>query len=128
MYRHLFVIAGSVLMHQDTSSMLVIFRLDEVRYAIPLDSVQRVIRSVKLTPLPSGSDHICGVLNMHGAIHPVIDTRHVLGLPSREMELDDVFIIARTSKRTVILIADSVDQVVKISNHHITDSMDIIPE
>ncbi len=115
-------------MQPDDSSLLVIFRLDKVRYAIPLDCVNRVIRSVKLTPLPSGSNHICGVINMHGTILPVIDTRHVLGLSPKEIELDDVYIIAQTSKRTVVLIADSVDQVVGIANNQITNSMDIIPE
>lgn len=116
------------MMQEDINSLLVLFRLDEVRYAVPLDVVERVIRSVKLTPLPSGSNHICGVINMHGTILPVIDTRHVLGLPLKEIDLDDVFIIIQSSKRTVVLIADSVDQVVKIPEHQITNSIDIIPE
>lgn len=115
-------------MQEDIRSLLVLFRLDEVRYAIPLDVVHRVIRSVKLTPLPAGSNHICGVINMHGAILPVIDTRHVLGLPLKEIELDDVFIIIQSSKRTVVLIADSVDQVVEIPENQVTNSTDIIPE
>ncbi|MEI6206896.1 MAG: chemotaxis protein CheW [Desulfuromonadales bacterium] len=115
-------------MQRDTSLLLLLFRLEKVRYAIPLDSVQRVIRSVQQTPLPAGSGHICGVINMHGTILPVIDTRHVLGLPPREIELDDVFIIAQTIKRTVVLTADSVDQIAEISNTLITNSSDIIPE
>ena len=115
-------------MQLESSSLLVIFRLDDVLYAIPLGSVHRVIRSVKLTPLPAGSNHVCGVINMHGTILPVIDTRHVLGLSPKEIELDDVYIIARTNKRTVVLIADSVDQVVEIANNQITNSIDIVPE
>ena len=88
-----------------------IFLLDDVRYAIPLNSVQRVIRAVEITPLPDTGAGLLGLINVQGEIIPVINTRRLMGRPEREMELDDVLIIASCKPGMIALAADGVEQV-----------------
>ena len=51
------------------------FSLDAQRYALPLASVERVIRVVEITPLSKALDIVLGVVNVQGRVIPVINLR-----------------------------------------------------
>jgi purine-binding chemotaxis protein CheW len=110
-----------------TSLRLVPFLLDDHRYALHLGVVERVIPALEITPLPTGSEIILGLINIRGRIIPVLNIRRRFGLRNRETELKDHFIIANTSKRTVALPVESVGGVILISDKEITEAMDILP-
>jgi purine-binding chemotaxis protein CheW len=93
---------------------IVLFSLEEPRYALYLSAVERVIRSVEITPLPKAPEIVLGVINLQGEIIPVIDIRRLFHLPAREIDLEDQFITARTSKRLLVLSVDSVEGVLKL--------------
>lgn len=102
---------------------LVVFALDEQRYALDLSVVQRIIRAVEVTTLPKAPDIILGVINVHGAIVPVVNMRRRFRIPERELLLADQIIIARTTRRVVALVADSVVGLVEMSEQDV-----ILPE
>ncbi|MCX6844855.1 MAG: chemotaxis protein CheW [candidate division WOR-3 bacterium] len=93
---------------QSATNQIVVFTLDEQRYALPLSAVERVIRAVEITPLPKAPEVVLGVIDAQGQVIPVVDVRKRFRLPSRPVDEDDRFILARTSRRRVALIADSV--------------------
>ena len=97
------------------SLRLVPFLLDDQRYALHLGVVERVIPAVEITPLPKAPEIVLGLINIRGKIIPTLNIRRRLQLPERETELNDHFIIANTSKRTVALPAESVGGVIQIS-------------
>lgn len=99
----------------DGSNQLVVFTLDDQRYALHLSAVERVVSGVAITPLPKAPDIILGVVNVHGRIVPVADIRRRFGLPAREMSLRDQFVIAHTVRRPVILVVDRVEGIVTYS-------------
>ena len=99
----------------DGSNQLVVFTLDDQRYALHLSAVERVVSAVAITPLPKVPDIILGVVNVHGRIVPVADIRRRFGLPAREMSLRDQFVIAHTVRRPVILVVDRVEGIVTYS-------------
>ena len=43
-------------------NQIVLFTLDEPRYALPLSAVERVVRAVEITPLPKAPEVVLGVL------------------------------------------------------------------
>ncbi|PKP34168.1 MAG: chemotaxis protein CheW [Bacteroidetes bacterium HGW-Bacteroidetes-17] len=104
------------------ASNIVLFSLDEPRYALYLSAVERVIHSVEITPLPKAPDKVLGVINIQGEVIPVIDIRKLFHLPTRDLSLDDQFIIARTSKRLVVLVVDSVAGVSEIANDQLVNA------
>jgi purine-binding chemotaxis protein CheW len=87
---------------------ILVFALDEPRFALPLYIVEHVIRAVEITPLPRAPRIVCGVINTQGQIIPVVDIRALFRLPAREIELGDQFIIARTPTRVLALVVDRV--------------------
>ena len=93
---------------QAGQDQIVLFTLDEPRYALYLSAVERVVRAVEVTPLPNAPGIVLGAINWQGKIIPVMDIRKRFNLPAREMDLDDRFIIARAAGRLVALAAESV--------------------
>jgi purine-binding chemotaxis protein CheW len=92
----------------NNSRTVVIFRLDEQRFALPLARVRRVLRAVEVTCLPDAPSIVSGVIDLQGEITPVLDMRRRLQLQEREVSVDDQFIIAQMSRRSVALVVDEV--------------------
>jgi purine-binding chemotaxis protein CheW len=106
---------------------IVIFTLDEPRYAILLSVVERVIRAVAITPLPKAPEIVLGIINMQGRIIPVIDVRQRFRLPVREIKLDDRFIITSTPRRLVALVVDSVSGVRELADGQMVNVEQSLP-
>lgn len=105
---------------------LVVFTLDEQRYAVPLSAVERIVRLVEITPVPHTPEIVLGVINVQGRILPVVNIRRRFRLPARELRLSDHLLIARTSKRTVALVVDAVSEVVTLPSHEVVTGEKIL--
>ena len=103
------------ILNSNENRKIVLFSLDEPRYALYLSTVERVVRAVEITPLPKAPDIVLGVINFQG------DIRDRFHLPGRERDLEDQFIIAHTSKRLVVLAVDSVAGVYEIDTPQIVE-------
>jgi purine-binding chemotaxis protein CheW len=66
---------------------LVVFALDDQRYALALTCVQRSIRVVAVTPLPGAPAIVMGVIDLGGVVIPVIDIRGRGEGPTFSLEL-----------------------------------------
>jgi purine-binding chemotaxis protein CheW len=97
----------------DGSVRLVVFTLDERRYALHLEAVERIVWVAEVTRLPKAPDIVLGVLNVQGRIVPVINIRKRFRLPERDEELRDQIILALTSRRSVALVVEAVGGVIE---------------
>lgn len=107
---------------------IIIFTLDEQRYGIPLDLVERVVRMVEITQLPTSPGFIHGVINVQGEILPVLDLRQRLGLPQRQVELSDQLIIIRSATRSFALMTDTACQVRECTQRMLARTAEILPD
>ena len=107
---------------------LVTFSLDDRKFALYVSAVQRIIRVVEVTALPKAPEIVVGIINLQGQVIPVFDIRRRFQLPAREVQLNDQLIIASTTKRTVALLVDSVDDVKEILEEKIFAAEQILPE
>ena len=105
----------------------VIFTLDEQLFALRLSAVERILRVAEVTPLPDGPEIVLGLVNVQGQIIAVLDVRKRFRLPEREINLSDRLIIARTAKRRVALLADTVSGVLENLEHKGTAMERILP-
>lgn len=105
---------------------LVIFTLDENRFALKLAAVERVVRVVEITPLPKAPDIVLGIIDVQGGIIPVIDVRKRFRFPERETQLNDQLVIARTAKRNVALLADDVTGVMACPKERIVKAEKVV--
>ncbi|TAK42465.1 MAG: purine-binding chemotaxis protein CheW [Betaproteobacteria bacterium] len=106
---------------------LLALRLEGQRYGLPLASVERVVRSVEITPLPKAPEIVLGVINVRGRVIAVVDVRKRFRLPQRETALSDSLVIARTPARAVALLADAVTGVVECAENEAVPAPAIVP-
>jgi purine-binding chemotaxis protein CheW len=108
-------------------NQLLVFILDEQRYALSLAAVERVVRMVDITPLPKAPEMVLGVVNLQGRVVPLFNIRQRFGVPERELNLSDQLIIAHTSRRTVALVADAVSGLIERPEEEIIRAEKILP-
>ncbi len=106
---------------------ILVFVLSESRYALHLNEVLRVIQAVEVTPLPNAPQSIPGVINMQGQIIPVVDIRPCLGMAACEVDPDNLFILARSARRLMALVADSVSGVLELTEMEMVNADQILP-
>lgn len=88
---------------------LVIFRVDEVRHAVPVSSVERVVAAAQVTPVPGAASIIVGAVDIAGQIVPVFCLRRLLQRPARDLRATDCFMLVRTPRRLLALLVDEVE-------------------
>ncbi|KAF0216066.1 MAG: purine-binding chemotaxis protein [Geobacteraceae bacterium] len=106
---------------------LVVFTLENCRYAVPLPAVERAVRMVEITPLPQAPEIVLGIINLQGRIIPILNIRKRFRLPERKPGLSDQLLIARTAQRTVALVVDAVSDVIDHSPQETTAPPMIVP-
>jgi len=112
---------------QHDAQPLVVFTVAEQQFALPLPAVERILRTVEVTPLPGAADGVLGVIDVQGQIVPVISLRTKFGYPQRPLDLDEHLILARTTRRSVALVVDSVSGVLECARQDMTSGEGILP-
>lgn len=106
---------------------LVVFSLDDQRYALALACVQRAISVVAITPLPEAPAIVLGMIDLGGVIIPVINIRRRFNHSPRDVRLSDHLIIATTGKRMVALLVDETRGVIQASPESYAAAGTILP-
>lgn len=108
---------------------MVIFRLDKEEFGVPIDSVQEIVRVPEvLTHVPKAPLFVEGVINLRGAVLPVIDLRRRLGLPPlARCDRQRVMVFLLDGMRTGFIV-DSVAEVLKIARSAIEPAPPLSPQ
>jgi purine-binding chemotaxis protein CheW len=85
---------------------LLLFTLDSHRFALPLDRVHEIVHAVEITPLAGAPGVVEGVVDVRGAVVPVLDVRARFRLPARPVRLSDHLVLAEGAGRLVALRVD----------------------
>ncbi len=95
---------------------------DEV-FALEIERVREVLEVTAITRVPRSPDFVRGVINLRGAVVPIIDLRHKLELGATDMTVDTCIVIVEVTidrqRQVVGVLADSVKEVVDLSNEQI---------
>jgi len=99
----------------DDDEQVVVFRLGKEEFGVPIDSVQEIVRvPEEFTHVPKAPAFVEGVINLRGAVLPVIDLRRRLGLPTVERsDRQRVMVFLINGMRTGFIV-DLVAEVLKI--------------
>ena len=100
---------------QDVEEQFVIFRLGDEEYGAPIAAVQEIVRVPEnITRLPRAPGFIRGVVNLRGAVLPVIDQRTRFGMETAaRSDRQRIMVFTLGGVRTGFII-DSVSEVLKI--------------
>ncbi len=110
-----------------TTDQIVVFTLNELLYAFPLQSVVKVIHAIEIRHLPEAPEIISGIINVKGQIIPVVDIRKRLELATREIDPDDRLIIVDTGKREVAILVDTVNGIRDLTPAQKAEAKETLP-
>lgn len=113
----------------DEEEQFVVFRLADEEYGVPIDAVHEIVRvPEQLTRVPRTPPFIEGVVNLRGAVLPVIDQRRRFRLPDAERnDRQRIMVFAIAGVRTGFIV-DSVSEVLKIPRSAIVPAPDLAQE
>ena len=106
---------------------ILVFCLNEERFALALDQVVRVLPSLAISPVPEAPEGISGVINVEGDVIAVIDLRSLFELPPGEQRIDDRIIVAQAGEWRIAVVVTEVVEVRRIKAEERVASERILP-
>jgi len=109
------------------SASLLIFMLGPLRLALHVEVVREVVRAVAIAVLPRAPAIVEGVINVRGAIVPVLDIRSRFRLAPESLHPDQHLIIAWAGVRLVGLRVDRATGFVTVERTAIEAAAPAVP-
>ena len=110
------------------SSELIAFRLGAQEFCLDIMSVRDIRGWTPTTPLPHSSAYVKGVINLRGAVLPVVDLAARLGFPPAEPSARHVIIIAQVGNQTIGLLVDAVSDILTVESGSIQATPNVASE
>jgi purine-binding chemotaxis protein CheW len=101
------------------------FGLGENEYSVDFIPVREIRGWTSTTSLPHSPDYVSGVINLRGAVLPVIDLAVRLGLPATDPEDRNVIIVVDVESRTMGLRVDAVSDILTLSQEQLHPPPDL---
>ena len=96
------------------SSELIAFRLGAQEFCLDIMSVRDIRGWTPTTPLPHSPACVKGVINLRGAVLPVVDLSARLGFSPVEPSDRHVIIITQVGSQTIGLLVDAVSDILSV--------------
>jgi purine-binding chemotaxis protein CheW len=98
---------------------LVVFELNGEAYGIDVTCVQSIISMQPIHVVPGAPAFIEGIINLRGAVIPVVDLRTRFNMPFPAQDHKSVIVIVELSHLRLGLIVDKVTDVTKMAREEI---------
>jgi purine-binding chemotaxis protein CheW len=89
----------------------VAFTIESSEFAISINDVREIRAWSGVTPLPNAPAFILGVMNLRGAIVPIVDVRYRFGMGKTEPSRLHVVIVSAVGDHPVGLLVDGVSDI-----------------
>lgn len=93
---------------------VMIFRIGQQIYALPVMAIREICRITKLTPIPHAAPYVLGATNLRGEIPVIIDLAHILAVEKEEGNKRQVSIMFEQGTFLTGLVVDEVLQMKEI--------------
>lgn len=105
-------------------SNLVSFEVANDTYGVDIKDVREIRAWSGVTPLPNTADFIRGVMNLRGAVIPIVDLRARFGQGMTQATDTHVVVVVAIESKWVGLLVDAVSDIVDVTDADIQPSAD----
>lgn len=91
------------------------FRIGEQEFTVNIMSVREIRGWTHATAMPHTPAYMKGVINLRGAVLPIVDLSHRLGMKPAEPTARHVIIVAQVRDRIVGLLVDAVSDILTVT-------------
>ena len=107
---------------------LIAFRIGEQEFCVDIMSVREIRGWTPATPLPRAPGFMKGVINLRGAVLPIIDLGARFGLKTSEPTARHVIMVAHVGGRMVGLLVDAVSDIIQLTDEAVQPTPDVASE
>lgn len=93
-------------------TLTLIFQIDGLDYGLEIDVVQEIIEDPVRYPVPCSGPFLCGAINVHGEVLPVIDLPALM--ESTTAERDARLVVLSPEQRGAALLVNRVERIVSL--------------
>ena len=98
---------------------LVGFIVGEEEFAVPILSIQEIIKPIEWTRVPFVPDYVLGVFNLRGNVLPLIDLRKKFGISEAEIDENTRFVVMKIKGEDVAFVIDRLTSAIRIPKKNI---------
>ena len=107
---------------------LIAFRIGEQEFCVDIMAVREIRGWTPATPLPRAPGYMKGVINLRGAVLPIIDLGARFGLRTSEPSERHVIMVAHVGGRMVGLLVDAVSDIIQLTDEAVQPTPDVASE
>jgi len=104
---------------------LISFRIEDQEFCVDIMAVREIRGWTPATQLPQSPHYICGVINLRGAVLPIVDLAARLGFEVGETSDRNVIIVAQIGEQVVGLLVDAVSDILTVTDDVIQPTPDV---
>ena len=101
---------------------LVGFIVGEEEYAIPILSIQEIIKPIEYTRVPTTPEFVLGVFNLRGSVIPLIDLRRKFSLRPKSVDDDTRYIVLKHGDNIAGFVIDKLTEAIRIKKSKIEET------
>jgi len=103
---------------------VVIFRMGEEQYAVPMSTVREIIVPPQIRSVPNAKGHVRGVISLRGKVITVLSLAQLLNLDTRtsDSEHQRHMVVLENEEVLLGIEVDEVKEVLNIAQHKIEQS------
>ncbi len=107
------------------SGELIAFSIGDQEFCVDIMAVREIRGWTTTTPLPQSPNYVRGVINLRGAVLPVVDLGARLGMRPAEPTARSVIIVVRVKNQTVGLLVDAVCDILTVTDEMLQPTPDV---
>jgi purine-binding chemotaxis protein CheW len=104
---------------------LIAFRIDKQEFCVDIMSVREIRGWTQTTALPRSPAYVRGVVNLRGAVLPIVDLALRLGFAATDPQARHVIIVAQIGEQIVGLLVDEVSDIITVTKDQIQPTPDV---
>ncbi|TDK35136.1 chemotaxis protein CheW [Rhizobium deserti] len=101
------------------NSELIAFRIGDQEFCVNIMAVREIRGWTQATPLPHAPQYVMGVINLRGAVLPIVDLSARLGMKEAEPTARHVIIVAQVRSSVIGLLVEAVSDILTITEENI---------
>ncbi|MBB4567347.1 chemotaxis protein CheW [Rhizobium leucaenae] len=104
---------------------LIAFRIGDQEFCVDIMSVREIRGWTRATAMPHAPAHVLGIINLRGAVLPIVDLSARLGMKRAEPTARHVIIVAQVKRKVVGLLVDAVSDILTVTDDNIQPTPEI---
>jgi purine-binding chemotaxis protein CheW len=104
---------------------LIAFRIADQEFCVDIMQVREIRGWTQCTPLPRTPSYMKGVINLRGAVLPIVDLGARLGLATTEPTARHVIMVVSVGGRTLGLLVEAVSDIINLSDDMVQPTPDV---